>query len=82
MSSLSRRLRASGRPAARVDGEIVKLSELSEVELELISIYGQHAAQTLMSASEQRKCLDNALDDKGLKLLASYKEAYQHYAAF
>ncbi|MEZ4633352.1 MAG: DNA repair protein RecN [Deinococcales bacterium] len=77
INSLSRRLKTSGRPAARVDGEIVKLSELSDIGQTLISIYGQHAAQTLMSASEQRKCLDNALDAKGFKLLQSYKEGYQ-----
>ncbi len=79
VQNISRRLKRNGRGTARLDGEIVKLTEIAEVGSKLIVIHGQHASQTLFSNSEQRKLLDRLLDDKAKKYLEAYSQTYKRY---
>ena len=79
IQNISRRLKRNGRGTARLDGEIVKLTEIAEMGNKLIVIHGQHASQTLFSNSEQRKLLDRLLDDDAKRCLTIYSQTYKKY---
>lgn len=81
VESAARRLQASGRSSARLNGELVTVGELAGTGGQLVAIHGQHAFQTLMDMSEQRKLLDRLLDDKAKRVLASYGELFREYGA-
>lgn len=73
---VSRRLQRSGRSSARLDGEVVKIGDLAAVGTKLVAIHGQHASQTLLEASEQRKLLDRLLRDDDQQTLRRYRDGY------
>lgn len=77
--SAARRISANGRNTARLDGELVSVSELAERLGNLVVIHGQHASQTLQSSSEQRKLLDRLLSDKDQNKLEHYRKTYAAY---
>lgn len=79
IESAARRISANGRNTARLDGELVSVSELSERLGNLVVIHGQHASQTLQSSSEQRKLLDRLLSDKDQTKLEHYRKTYGDY---
>ena len=77
--TISRRLKRNGRGTARLDGEIVKVAEIAAASSKLIVIHGQHASQTLLSNSEQRKLLDKLLGSDAKSLLEAYQKTYARY---
>jgi DNA repair protein RecN (Recombination protein N) len=79
IESAARRISSNGRNTARLEGELVSVSELAERLGNLVVIHGQHASQTLQSSSEQRKLLDRLLSDKDQNKLNKYRETYTSY---
>lgn len=79
IESAARRLVASGRSSARLNGELVTVSELADKLGRLIAIHGQHAARLLSSAQEQRRLLDLQLTQEARALLNSYQQSYASY---
>jgi DNA repair protein RecN (Recombination protein N) len=79
VESAARRISSNGRNTARLEGELVSVSELAERLGNLVVIHGQHASQTLQSSSEQRKLLDRLLTDKDQNKLSKYRETYSSY---
>ncbi|MGL4608312.1 MAG: DNA repair protein RecN [Trueperaceae bacterium] len=79
IESAARRISSNGRNTARLDGELVSVSELSEKLAGLVVIHGQHASQALQSSSEQRKLLDRLLSEKDQKTLETYRKTYAEY---
>ncbi len=74
---LTRRVQASGRSSARLGGELVTIAELAETGAAQLAIHGQHASQTLLSNSEQRRLLDTLLDEQAQKTLHEVGERYR-----
>jgi DNA repair protein RecN (Recombination protein N) len=81
LDSASRRVQASGRSTARLDGEVVTIGELAERGAKVVAIHGQHASQTLLDAGEQRKLLDRVLGGKTQATLVCYRESFARYRA-
>ncbi len=79
IESASRRLSSNGRSTARLEGELVTVSELAEKLSHLVVIHGQHTSQTLQNSSEQRKLLDRLLSDKDQGKLSKYRQTYGYY---
>ena len=75
--ALTRRVQASGRSSARLNGEVVTIAELSDKGAAQLAIHGQHASQTLLSAGEQRRLLDNQLDVHAQDTLRTVGERYR-----
>ena len=75
--TLTRRVQASGRSSARLSGELVTIAELSETGAAHLAIHGQHASQTLLSNSEQRRLLDSLLDTQAQATLQKVGERYR-----
>lgn len=57
----ARRVQASGRSSARLDGELVTIGELAQWGAARFAVHGQHASQTLLANPEQRRLLDDLL---------------------
>ena len=55
---LTRVVPADGRSRAYVNGRMATVAQLSELGAGLVDIHGQHAHQSLLSASDQRDALD------------------------
>jgi DNA repair protein RecN (Recombination protein N) len=55
---LARAVPASGRSRAYIDGRMAPVSQLGEVGGALVDLHGQHAHQSLLSATVQRAALD------------------------
>jgi DNA repair protein RecN (Recombination protein N) len=79
VESAARRLQASGRSSARLNGELITVGELAGTGGQLVAIHGQHAFQTLMDAGEQRRLLDRLLGDEAKKMLVAYGELFREY---
>ncbi len=77
--SASRTLKLTGRSTARLDGELVSISELTETMSSSVALHGQHASQVLMNPTEQRKLLDRLLSPKDKALLAEYQASFAEY---
>ncbi len=75
----ARRVQASGRSSARIGGELVTVSELAERGAQQLAIHGQHASQTLLGSSEQRRLLDNLLDSAAKGVLVRYSGRYRRF---
>jgi DNA repair protein RecN (Recombination protein N) len=78
-ASLARRLQASGRHSARLNGELVTVGELASLGSSLVAIHGQHAFQTLLDGGEQRRLLDQQLSPASRALLDDYRKRYTRY---
>ncbi len=57
---LTRAVPAAGRSRCYQDGRMISVSRLAEVGRGLVDIHGQHAHQSLLSPSTQRRALDTA----------------------
>lgn len=79
MGSAGRRLVRDGRNTARIDGELVSVSELAERSGAEVAIFGQHASQQLLDAAAQREQLDRMLDEAGRDARARYRDAFEDY---
>lgn len=75
----ARRVQASGRSSARISGELVTIAELAERGGQRLAIHGQHASQTLLGSSEQRRLLDNLLGSAAQETLTRYGERYRRF---
>ncbi|MFA5595597.1 MAG: DNA repair protein RecN [Trueperaceae bacterium] len=73
VQSAARRLSQNGRHTARVNGELVTVSELAERVGGLVVVFGQHAAQELQSAQAQRRQLDRLLPAEAKAALERYR---------
>lgn len=80
VASAARRLAVNGRHAARLDGELVTVSELAAKTASLIAVYSQGSAQELQSPAAQRARLDGLLSTKHRAVLAQHAEAFQRLA--
>ncbi len=78
-SSAARRIMANGRSTARLNGELVKLTELSEQIGSKINIFGQHNSQNLTDAKTQQQLVDEYLPANAKELLRNYKADYKAY---
>ncbi|MEX2534685.1 MAG: DNA repair protein RecN [Trueperaceae bacterium] len=79
LSSAARRLQAEGRSSARVDGELVTVTEMSERVGAVVAVHGQHAAQALAQPEEPRRRVDRLLSADELETLAQYRESFIEY---
>lgn len=59
---LSRVVVAGGRSRAYIDGRMLAAAQLAEEGGRLVDVHGQHAHQSLLSASTQRRVLDDAME--------------------
>ena len=75
--SAARRLARNGRHSARIDGEIVTVSELAERSAELVAIFGQHGQAELTRGGAQRAQLDRLLDGGAREELQRYREGFR-----
>src|SRR5690606_22081018 len=76
-SSASRRLSTSGRHTARIDGELVSVSELAERCGGHIAVFAQHGALDLQTPAAQRAQLDRLLPVEAHEALARHLEAFE-----
>lgn len=73
---VSRAVVSEGRNVARIDGEVVTVSELADQVGARIAVYAQNAHQALASASSQMDMLDRLLDDDGVVQRTRYHDAW------
>lgn len=78
-SSAARRIMPNGRSTARIDGELVKLTELLEQVGSKINIFGQHNSQNLTDIKTQQQLIDKYLPNNAKELLKNYKSDYKSY---
>ena len=73
-----RRVTASGRGTARLEGEVVTVRELGARVGERLTLHGQHAAVVLLSTRTQREFLDSGISKA---LLERYSAAHTQFTA-
>ncbi|HEX7001194.1 MAG TPA: DNA repair protein RecN [Trueperaceae bacterium] len=76
LQTAGRRVSASGRHAARLDGELVTVSELADRVGELVAVFAQHGALELQGAAAQRAQLDRLLSDQDRAALTEHRQAF------
>ena len=64
-----------GRSRGYVNGRLATAGELAEVGRRLVDLHGQHAHQSLLTATEQRALLDRYCGEPALALLAEIRAA-------
>lgn len=74
-----KRVVTSSKSKAYVDGQVSPAKALSEAAGSHIAIVGQHDQHTITSSVGVRKLVDQCLDDKGRKAMASYTDAWATY---
>lgn len=79
IGSAGRRLVRDGRNTARIDGELVSVSDLVEKSSVEVAIFGQHASQRLLDAAAQADQLDRMLSPEGQRALSTYRNAFHAY---
>ena len=77
--SASRRILTTGRSTARLDGELVKISELAQTIGPKINIFGQHSSQSLLDIKTQQNLVDEYLAPNAKQLLEIYKNEFKEY---
>mgnify|MGYP000654474075 CR=1 FL=1 len=70
--SASRRLSATGRGNARLDGEVVSVRELQEWAQNRLTIHWQHSAVSLLSPANQRALLDRRVPHEARAYAAAF----------
>ena len=80
VSSAARRIALSGRHAARVDGELVTVGELTDKVGRLVAVFAQHGALELQGAAAQRAQLDRLLPEDARRTLQDHRRAFQRRA--
>ncbi len=76
LTSASRRLSANGRHGARMNGELVTVTELAEAVGGQVRVFGQHSAGQLLSPTSQREQLDRLLPRADVTLLERHRVAF------
>lgn len=76
VESAGRRLAQNGRHSARVNGELVTVSELEERVGNLVVVFAQHAAQELQSSAAQRRQLDRLLAPQERQDLEAFRSGF------
>lgn len=74
--TFARRIAHEERNVARVDGEVVTVTELREALAGRLGIFGQHAFRTLLDGAEQRSLLDRHLDPAAVAASDRYHAAW------
>ena len=72
---LARVLPADGRTRAYVDGRLATVAELAESGARLVNLHGQHAHQSLLAPSVQRRALDRFAGPPAQSPLAELRAA-------
>jgi DNA repair protein RecN (Recombination protein N) len=78
---LGRRIAASGRTSAFVQGRSASAGDLRAVGSRLLAFYGQHEHRKLVLASAQLDVLDGFAGQEHLKRRARYRDAHARVAA-
>jgi DNA repair protein RecN (Recombination protein N) len=76
-----RRLTASGRSRAYLDGSIASAAALDEATAGLVEIVAQHDQLAITRPTEIRSAIDRMLDDAGHAALLAYREAWERHRA-
>lgn len=76
ISSASRTFTSAGRNTARINGEIVTVSELAATFASHLAVFGQHAALQLAEPAYQRTLLDSTLSARGQEFLATHRQRF------
>lgn len=76
---LTRELSRSGRNLARINGEIVKVSELDDISRKLVDIHGQYDNQFFLDPEKHIEILDNFAGQELLPLKEELRQAYKTY---
>lgn len=76
LESAGRRLSTTGRHSARVNGELVTVTELSSRVGTVVAVFSQHGALELHGSAAQRAQLDRLLPDEARTALAEHREAF------
>ena len=79
-ASAARTLVANGRNDARIDGEVVTVSELAHAVGARVSVFAQHAQQALLSPAAQRDAVDRLLGADGRAALSEYRTVFARRA--
>lgn len=74
--SAGRRVALNGRHAARLDGELVTVAELSEAVGGALRVYGQHSAHQLLAPATQLSQLDRLLAPEACADLSRHRELF------
>ena len=74
--TVSRRVVREGRNIARINGEVVSVSELQESLVARLGIFGQQAFRTLLDPAEQRALLDRHLGDDAERARIAMRAAH------
>lgn len=74
--SAGRRIARGGRHAARLDGELVTVSELTEAVGGALRVYGQHSAHQLLAPAAQLTQLDRLLTPEAVADLDRHKALF------
>ena len=77
---LTRELSRNGRSLARINGEIVKVSELAEISRKLVDIHGQYDNQFFLDPERHLEILDSFAGEKLYPLKEELLKAYQLYS--
>lgn len=77
VGSAARRLGSGGRHTARIDGELVTVTEIAERIGALLGVFAQHSAQQLQSRRAQRQQLDRLLPREARSLLERHRTAFE-----
>lgn len=78
---IRREITASGKSAARINGQLVNQSMLREIGDFLVNIHGQHEHQSLMKADSHLHWLDLFGGPELQEALSSYQQSYDRYSA-
>lgn len=73
---LSRTVQSSGKSAARIQGQLVTVTELKAIGDRLLDVYGQKD-RALLDQDQQLRLLDSFLEEEDLEVLQNYRARYQ-----
>ena len=76
---LSRELSRSGRNLARINGEIVKVSELDDIARKLVDIHGQYDNQFFLDPERHIEILDAFAGKELLPIKEELRQTYKEY---
>ncbi len=77
---ITREFSQNGKSIAKINGEIVNLSTLSNVAKHLIDIHGQYDNQTFLNSDNHIRILDNFMFEKITPVKEELKKVYSQYS--
>jgi len=72
-------LASNGKSSCRINGQLVRVSELKQIGLKMLDIHGQHEHQALMDATLHLSLLDQFIANEINDDLVEYREVYHRY---